>query len=128
MSLVGKTQAVEGQCYNPPMLVRTYRRLRNLLERLREAFGRHEVSALHYYLEYFGLRVLIQLIVTPHFLLLGPFKTFTTFARKDEQGSWIDSYNEFIVSNRISATGILALILIAVTAIVVFIYLPIIYI
>lgn len=110
------------------MLVRQYRRLRNRLEKLREAFIRRDVSAPHYYSEYIGLRILIQLIVTPHFLLLGPFRTFTTFARKDEQGSWIDSYNDFIVSNRITVTGILALVLIGLVTIFVFIYLPIVYI
>ncbi|MFH0830738.1 MAG: hypothetical protein V1895_01630 [Parcubacteria group bacterium] len=110
------------------MLVKTYRRLRNRLEQLREAYARRDVSAPHYYSELMGLRILIQLIVMPHFLLLGPFRTFTTFARKDEQGSWIDSYNDFIVSNRISITGILTLALIALVAIIVFIYLPIVYI
>lgn len=86
------------------------------------------VSPVLYVLEYFFLRVVIQMIVTPHFMLLGPFKTFTAFARTDEHGSWIDSYNDFIVSNRITVSGILSLILIGIVAVIVFIYLPVFYI
>lgn len=110
------------------MLARMYRALRTRLERLRDRRAAGQISGLHYYSSYIGIRVLIQLIITPHFMLLGPFKTFTSFARKDEQGSWVDSYNDFIVSNRISVAGIVALVLIGILTIVIFIYLPIIYI
>jgi len=110
------------------MLAKMYRALRGRLERLRDAYATHQIGALQYYSAYIGLRILIQLILTPHFLLLGPFKTFVSFARKDDTGSWIDSYNSFIVSNRITMAGIVALVLIAVVTIIVFIYLPIIYI
>ncbi|MDP2587644.1 MAG: hypothetical protein Q8P33_02630 [bacterium] len=110
------------------MLKKIYQKLTTRLDRLKERHEAHKISAAHFYVSLVGLRVLIQLLILPHFLLLGPFKTFTEFARKDEQGSWIDSYNDFIVANRISVTGIIALVLIAIVAITVFIYLPIIYI
>ncbi|MFO0704871.1 MAG: hypothetical protein U0517_02770 [Candidatus Andersenbacteria bacterium] len=110
------------------MLVKIYRVLKARLDRLRERHAAHTISNPRYYLSYSGYRVLIQLIISPHFLLLGPFKTFTAFARKDEHGSWIDSYNDFVVSNRVTVTGIIALALIGIVTILVFVYLPIIYI
>ncbi len=110
------------------MLVRAYRRLRSRLDHLKTERMLGRVSPLWYVLQLVVLRILMQLAVTPHFMLLGPFKTFTTFARTDEHGSWIDSYNDFIVSNRITLSGIISLVLIAIFAIIVFIYLPVFYI
>jgi|GEM_PF-6506515 len=114
--------------YNPAMLARMYRSLRNKLERVREARATGQIGGLRYYSSVIGLRILIQLIITPHFMLLGPFKTFTSFARKDEQGTWIDSYDDFIVSNRVSIAGVVSLVLIGILTVLAFIYLPIIYI
>jgi hypothetical protein len=110
------------------MFVRPYRYLKAHLDRLRQLYSRGEITSASYYARLLVLRTLMQLIVFPHFLLLGPFKTFTTFARKDDRGSWLDSYNEFVISNRITLTGVISLILIAVVAVLVFIYLPIFYI
>jgi hypothetical protein len=110
------------------MFVKAYRYFKSKLDRLKYDYAAGKVSKSRYVLKVSFLRIIIQLIVLPHFLLLGPFKTFVTFARKDETGSWIDSYNDFVISNRISIRGILALIMIAVVAILVFIYLPILYI
>src|SRR3990172_10796584 len=107
------------------MLVRAYRRLRSRLDKLRTNHLLGRVSLASYLLQYWLLRIVIQIIVTPHFMLLGPFKTFTTFARTDERGSWIDSYNDFIFSNLITISGIVSLVLIGITAILVFIYLPV---
>lgn len=110
------------------MLVKLYQKLKEKIERLKERKKRGRVGSARYFLELIILRVIIQLIVFPHFLFLGPFKTFTAFARKDDRGSWIDSYDDFIVANKINLKGILAIILIALTAIFIFIYLPIFYI
>ena len=110
------------------MFVRPYRYFKRHLDRLRESYSRGEITGASYYARALVLRSLVQLIVFPHFLLLGPFRTFTTFARKDDRGSWIDSYNDFVISNRITLTGLVSLVLIAIIAILVFIYLPIFYI
>jgi hypothetical protein len=110
------------------MFVKAYRYFKSKLDTLKLNYAAGTVSKGMYVLKILFLRIVIQLIVLPHFLLLGPFKTFVTFARKDETGSWIDSYNDFVISNRISIRGIVALILIGVVAVLVFIYLPILYI
>lgn len=110
------------------MFVSLYHKLKKVLEQLIKGHENGRIAGIFFYPLLFVLRVLIQIIVTPHFLMLGPFKTFITFARKDERGSWIDSYNDFIISNRITAWGIISLILIAVVAVVVFVYMPIFYI
>jgi hypothetical protein len=110
------------------MFVKAYRYFKSKLDLLKYDYAAGKVRKSRYLVQIFFLRVIIQLIVLPHFLLLGPFKTFVTFARKDETGSWIDSYNDFVISNHISIRGIVALIMIAVVAVLVFIYLPILYI
>jgi len=110
------------------MFIRAYKAVRDRFDALKEARAQGRVSELFYLVRYVFFRTVMELLVLPHFLLLGPFKTFTTFARKDNQGSWIDSYNDFIIQNKISVTGVIALILIALIAILVFVYLPIIYI
>ncbi len=110
------------------MLVKLYQKLRGKIERLKERKERGRVNVARYALELIALRILIQSIVLPHFLLLGPFKTFTSFARKDDRGSWIDSYDDFIVSNKVNIKGVVAIILIGLAAIFIFIYLPIFYI
>ncbi len=110
------------------MLVKAYHKLKTRLDRVKERKLSGQINPVSYYFQFALLRVAVQIIVIPHFFLLGPFKTFTTFARKDDQGSWIDSYNEFIITDKITVKGIIALILIALTAIFIFIYLPIFYI
>lgn len=109
------------------MLVRAYRFFKRKLDRLKQRRLQGTISTPAFYLKLFFLRILLQLIVFPHFMLLGPFKTFTTFARKNDTGDWIDSYNDFIISNRITTTGVISLVLIAIVAILVFVYLPIFY-
>jgi hypothetical protein len=108
-------------------MVRTYRKLKIRLDSAKADHARGQWSGIGYVLTAVGLRIAIQLMVLPYFLLLGPFQTFTQFARTDESGSWIDSYNDFIVSNRITIGGIVSIVLIAVIAILTFIYLPIFY-
>lgn len=85
-------------------------------------------STIAFWIRRAAFRVVIQAIVFPRWLLMGPFRTFTQFARKDEGGIWIDSYDEFIVTNRVTLNGIVLLVLIGLLAVLVFIYLPILYI
>lgn len=108
-------------------MVRAYRRLKAKLDSLKATHARGALKGVGYAVQIVGLRLLIQLMILPYFLLLGPFQTFTQFARTDEHGSWIDSYNDFIVSNRITVGGIISIVLIAVVAVLTFIYLPIFY-
>ena len=110
------------------MLVKIYRNLKAAAERDRLRREAGEIGPVHYWLMRISRRFLIQIIIFPHWILLGPFKTFTQFARKDEGGAWIDSYDQFVISNRVTLQGVFAVLLIAVLAVVVFIYLPIIYI
>lgn len=110
------------------MLVKIYRNLKAATERDRLRREAGQLGAVRYWVRRVWLRFVTQLIIFPHWLLLGPFKTFTEFARKDEGGAWIDSYDQFVVSNRVTFGGVIAVLLIAALAVVIFIYLPIIYI
>ena len=109
------------------MLVKLYKKLKMKLDHVRSAQKKGKKNALIAIFQRFVLRILIQIIVFPHFMLLGPFKTFTHFARTDEQGTWIDSYNEFVVSNRITIGGLASIVLIGIVAVLTFIYLPVLY-
>ena|SRR3990167_1351012 len=110
------------------MLVKLFRKLKGHMDRDRDRRQKGQLDFLTFLVKRAIWRLLIQIIIFPHWLFLGPFKTFTEFARKDEGGMWIDSYNEFVITNRITLDGILAIFLIALVAILVFIYLPILYI
>jgi len=110
------------------MLIRLYRKLKSAMDRDRMLRDTGRSSTLAFWIRRAAFRLVIQIIVFPRWLLLGPFRTFTQFARRDEGGAWIDSYDEFIVSNRVTLRGVVLLMLVALLAVVVFIYLPVIYI
>lgn len=110
------------------MLVSLYRKLKSAMDRDRMLHDSGKTSTLAFLIRRAGLRAAVQVIIFPRWLLLGPFRTFMQFARKDEVGAWIDSYDQFIVTNRVTFTGVIMLLLIALLAVLVFIYLPIVYI